>query len=83
MDLRSHRGSLTIEVLAEALVYGNALEEDLKYLGSWVNSLEKAIKLRKSIAWRGLNGMTRVWKSNLPRDTKHHFFYGICTPTLM
>ena len=68
MDLRSHRGSLNIEVLAEALVYGTPVVKDFKYLGS------KAIKVRKSIAWRALNSMTRVWKSNLTWDTKHHFF---------
>ena len=50
------------------------VKEDFKYLGSWVNSSEKDIKVRKAIAWRALNGMNRVWKSNLPRDTKLHFF---------
>ena len=68
MNLRSHRGSLTIEVLAETLVYGTPIVKDFKYLGS------KAIIVRKSITWRALNSMTRVWKSNLPWDTKHPFF---------
>ena len=48
--------------------------EHFKYMGSWVNSSEKDIKVRKTIVWQALNGMTRVWKSNLPRDTKLHFF---------
>ena len=30
--------------------------------------------MRKAQAWKALNGMTRVWKSNLPRETKLHFF---------
>ena len=48
--------------------------QDFKYLGAWVDSSEKDIKVRKALAWKALNGMTRVWKSNLPRETKLSFF---------
>ena len=48
--------------------------EDFKYLGSWVNSTEKDLKVRKALAWRALNGMTCVWTSNLPRQIKLSFF---------
>ena len=48
--------------------------EDFKYLGSWVNSTEQDLKVRKALAWRALNGMTSVWNSNLPRQTKLSFF---------
>ena len=30
--------------------------------------------MRKALAWRALNGMTSVWKSNLPRHIKINFF---------
>ena len=30
--------------------------------------------MRKALAWKALNGMTSVWKSNLPRETKLSFF---------
>ena len=44
--------------------------EDFKYLGSWVNSTEQDLKMRKALAWRALNGMTSVWNVNLPRQIK-------------
>ena len=48
--------------------------EDFKYLGSWVNSTEQDLKVKKALAWRALNGMTCVWNSNLPRQIKLSFF---------
>ncbi|KAJ4925013.1 hypothetical protein JOQ06_003960, partial [Pogonophryne albipinna] len=41
---------------------GTVLKEvkDFKYLGSWVNSTEQDLKVRKVLAWRALNGMTRL-----------------------
>lgn len=47
---------------------GNALREanDCKYLGPWINSTEKDLKVRKALAWRALNGVPRAWRSNLP-----------------
>nr|XP_008303217.1 PREDICTED: uncharacterized protein LOC103374843 [Stegastes partitus] len=49
--------------------------EDLKYLGSWVNTNEQDLKVRKALAWRALNGMTSVRNANLARQTKLNFFY--------
>lgn len=49
---------------------GNALREvnDFKHFGSWMNSTEQDLKARKALlAWRALNGMSRVWCSDLPR----------------
>lgn len=40
---------------------------DFKYLGSWVNSPEQNLKVRKALAWRALNG---VWYLNLPWHIK-------------
>ena len=61
--------------------------EDFKYLGSWVNSTEQDLKVRKALAWRALNGMTSAWNTNLPRQIKLSFFYAtvesvlrVCSP---
>ena len=43
---------------------------DFKYLGAWIGSTEKDVKVRKAIAWRAFDGMTRVWKSNLPGTSR-------------
>ena len=55
---------------------GNALKEveDFKYLGSWVNSTETDVKIRRAIAWKALNKMSAVWKSHLSRGIKLGFF---------
>lgn len=44
---------------------GEALGEvnDFKCLGSWVNSTEQDLTVRKALAWRSLNSMASVWKS--------------------
>ena len=34
--------------------------EDFKYLGSWVNTSENNIKIRKALVWRVLNGMKGI-----------------------
>ena len=64
---------------------GTALKEvkDFKYLGSWVNSTEQDLKVRKALAWRALNGMASVWNSNLPRQTKLSFFYATVESVLL
>ncbi|KAJ4943537.1 hypothetical protein JOQ06_006037 [Pogonophryne albipinna] len=64
---------------------GTVLKEvkDFKYLGSWVNSTEQDLKVRKALAWRALNGMTSVWNSNLPRQIKLSFFYATVESVLL
>ena len=49
-------------------------KDDLKYLGSWVDNSEKDISIRKAQAWRALNGMTKIWKSNTSNNLKIRFF---------
>ena len=51
---------------------GSQLEvvQDFKYLGSWVDSTENDIKIRKGEAWRALNKLKKIWKSDLSRDIK-------------
>ena len=55
---------------------GTALEykDDFKYLGSWVDSSEKDMAVRKALAWKALNGMTKIWTSDMKPDLKKRFF---------
>ena len=39
--------------------------DDFKYLGSWVESTEKDITVRKTLSWQALNGMSKIWKSEM------------------
>jgi hypothetical protein len=47
---------------------------DFKYLGSWVETTEKDIKIRKALAWKALNKMKTIWRSRMTRDTKVRLF---------
>lgn len=49
-------------------------QDDFKYLGSWVDSSEKDIKIRKAQAWKALNGMQKIWTSNMSRKLKTRLF---------
>ena len=57
-------------------INGTELEqkEDFKYLGSWSDSSEKDIQIRKALAWKALNDMGRIWKSIMSIDLKRKFF---------
>ena len=58
------------------LIDGRELKEasDFKYLGSWVNSTEGDIKIRKAKAWKALNDMKKIWNSAMSREVKISFF---------
>ena len=55
---------------------GTTLEQkdDFKYLGSWTDSSEKDISVRKAQAWRALNDMNKIWSSNMSQELKRRFF---------
>ena len=55
---------------------GTTLEkkDDFKYLGSWTDSSEKDINVRKAQAWRALNDMNKIWSSNMSQELKRRFF---------
>ena len=55
---------------------GEPLEkvEDFKYLGSWVASTEKDIRVRKALAWRALHSLNNIWRTNLSRQIKLALF---------
>ena len=66
-------------------ISGDELKEvtDFKYLGSWVGSTEGDIKVRKALAWKALNGMTKIWKSNISRKAKIDFFIATVETVLL
>ena len=47
---------------------------DFKYLGSWVDDSEKDISVRKALAWKALNGMSKIWSSSMNQELKKRFF---------
>ena len=47
---------------------------DFKYLGSWVDDSEKDISVRKALAWKALNGMSKIWSSSMKQELKKRFF---------
>ena len=49
-------------------------KNDFKYLGSWVDESTKDIAARKALAWRALNDMSKIWKSNMNQSLKKRFF---------
>ena len=48
--------------------------EDFKYFRSFVMSSMKDIKVCKAKAWKAMNDMSRIWKSDISRSIKEHFF---------
>ena len=50
------------------------VQNDFKYLGSWVDGAEKDINVRKALAWRALNSMSTIWKSRMRSNLKRRFF---------
>ena len=50
------------------------VEKDLKDLGSWINSSEKDIKVRKALAWNALHRMHVIWKSKISLPLKRRLF---------
>ena len=36
------------------------VQDDFKYLGSWVDGAEKDINVRKALAWRSFNSMNTI-----------------------
>ena len=44
--------------------------EDFKYLGAWIDSSAKDLKIRKALAWRTCHHMRNIWKSTLSSKMK-------------
>lgn len=64
---------------------GDTLEivEDFRYLGSHIVSTEKDINIRKGQAWRALNRLTKIWKSELPTTSKVKLFVAAVESVLL
>jgi hypothetical protein len=64
---------------------GTELEQvdNFRYLVSWVKQLERNIIIQKSLAWQALNGMSRIWRSNLSSELKLCFFKGTVESILL
>ena len=48
--------------------------EDFKYLGSWIADSKRDMEVRIKLAWKALNKLDRIWKSELKRELKIQFF---------
>ena len=67
------------------LIDGRELKEasDFKYPGSWVNSTEGDIKIRKAKAWKALNDTKKIWNSAMSREVKISFFLATVESVLL
>ncbi|XP_072051888.1 uncharacterized protein [Amphiura filiformis] len=67
----NHSKGLTIKTNS-----GTHIKEvtNFKYLGAWMQSSEKDVKIRKAAAWRACNGMAKIWKSSLSIRFKQRLF---------
>ena len=48
-------------------------DQDFKYLGSWCDK-SRDMQTRKALAWKALNKMNKIWKSELPNPLKLRYF---------
>ena len=57
-------------------VSGESIElvDDFLYLGGWVESTEKDIKVRKAKAWAACHKLKTIWNSGLRKDLKLRLF---------
>ena len=59
------------------------LVEDYKYLGGWMESTERDIKVRIALAWTGCNKLGSDWKSKLTNKIKVRLFVAIVEMVLL
>ena len=48
--------------------------ENFKYLGSWTESTEKDLQIRKALAWTACHKLDKIWTSKLSRKVKIKLF---------
>ena len=72
-------------------ISGSIINEDFKYIGSYIRSTKRDVNIRIAKAWAALNSMNTIWKSKLSTNLKRQFFraavesvlvYGCVTWTL-
>ncbi|CAH1266644.1 Hypp3470 [Branchiostoma lanceolatum] len=69
--LRTHEGTALAKV------------EDVRYLGSHMESTSKDINSRKATAWRACKELEKIWKSDLPRKLKIRLFLSTVESVLL
>lgn len=42
------------------------------YIGSWISTTDKDVKVRRACAWNAVRKLDVIWKSNLPGELKVH-----------
>ena len=64
---------------------GTTLEvvEEFKYLGAFIGSTESEIRVRRTLAWKALHGMRRVWRAGLSDDIKRRLFVATVESVLL
>jgi len=66
-------------------LFGEAIEkvEDFIYLGSWIESTDREIRVRKGKAWGALHRLKDIWKSKLSKSLKIRLFIAACESVLL
>ena len=64
---------------------GTQLEvvKDFKYLGSWVASTERDMKIRRAQAWQALHKLKKIWRSGLSDQLKRRLFVATAESVLL
>ena len=64
---------------------GDTIEEvdDFLYLGSWIQSTDRDIQVRKAKAWAAIHKLKNVWGSNLSKHLKIRLFIAACESVLL
>ena len=64
---------------------GEAIEnvDDFIYLGSWIESTDREIRVRKGKAWGALHILKDIWKSKLSKSLNIKLFIAACESVLI
>lgn len=57
--------------------------EDFKYLGGWIASTEKDLKVRKALAWTACHKLKKIWASSLNKKMKIRLFLATVESVLL
>ena len=56
---------------------------DFQYLGGWIASTQRDMKIRRARAWKALHGMKKVWQSALDNQLKRRLFVSTVESVLL
>ena len=63
----NHNTPVTIKTLDGAKIKS---VNNFKYLGAWTKKTAKDFAVRKALAWSTCHNLSKIWKSQLPRQLK-------------